>query len=552
MDAKVTLVIGGSLSGIQSALKEAEVGNKVYLLESAPGLNGESITSGNSFDPEQPFTRVDCKKLTEHPNIEVITNADIEQITDKDGTYRVRIKKRPLRVLEEKCNDCKDCIRVCPINMWDDSGQCLSFRTAIDYFNTDFFSYNIVKETPVCQRTCPVNLDIRGYIGLIAEGKYAESLSLIRERLPFPGIIGRICPHPCEEECNRGEKDKPLCIRDLKRFVADHELQSNVPQIPKKHTQQQREKVAVIGAGPAGLTCAHDLALDGYQVVVYEVLPRAGGMLAVGIPDYRLPRTILEQEVDVVRNLDVEIQYNTALGKEMTLDDLFNKGFKAVFIAVGAHLPMGMRTPGEDTSGVEPGVDMLRNLNLDEKVSVGRAVGVIGGGNVAIDAARCSLRCGADKVTIFYRRSRAEMPASEEEIEAALAENIAIDYLTAPEEVLSQHGRVSGLRLIRMQLGEPDASGRRRPEPIEGSQFEVALDTIIPAIGQRSDLSFIPEGEVIKTTGWGTIVVDPDTLATGRAGVFAGGDCVDGPGIAIQAIASGQQAAASIKQYLKQ
>ena len=216
-----------------------------------------------------------------------------------------------------------------------------------------------------------------------------------------------------------------------------------------------------------------------------------------------MPRTILEQEIDVVKNLGVEIRLNATLGKDFSIDDLFDQGFKAAFIAVGAHLPMGMRTPGEDTPGVEPGVDMLRNLNLGEKVSVGRAVGVIGGGNVAIDAARCSLRCGAEKVTIFYRRSRAEMPASEEEIEAALAENIAIDYLTAPEEVLSQNGRVSGLRLIRMQLGEPDASGRRRPEPIEGSQFEVALDTIIPAIGQRSDLSFIPEGEAIKTTRLG-------------------------------------------------
>jgi NADPH-dependent glutamate synthase beta subunit-like oxidoreductase/NAD-dependent dihydropyrimidine dehydrogenase PreA subunit len=552
MAAKATLVIGGSLSGIQAALKQAGEGNKVYLLESAPGLNGESITSDSSFDPEQPFTRVDCKKLTEYPNIEVITNADIERVKQEEGKYRVKIIKRPLRVLEEKCNDCKDCIRVCPINMWDDYGQCLSFRTAIDYFNADFFSYNIVKETPVCQRTCPVNLDIRGYIGLIAEGKYEESLRLIRERLPFPGIIGRICPHPCEERCNRGEMDKPLCIRDLKRFVSDHELQSSALQTPKKTTEQQREKVAIIGAGPAGLTCAHDLALDGYQVVVYESLPRAGGMLAVGIPDYRLPRTILEQEIDVVKNLGVAIRFNATLGKDFSIDDLFNQGFKAVFIAVGAHVPMSMRTTGEDTPGVEPGVDMLRNLNLGEHVAVGRTVGVIGGGNVAIDAARCSLRCGAEEVTIFYRRSRTEMPASEEEIEAALAENITIDYLTAPEEVLSRNGKVSGLRLIRMQLGEPDASGRRRPEPIEGSQFEVALDTIIPAIGQRSDLSFIPEGEAIKTTGWGTIVADPDTLATGRAGVFAGGDCVDGPGIAIQAIASGKQAADSIKQYLKQ
>ena len=552
MDAKVTLVVGGGVSGIKAALKQAEAGNKVYLLESAPGLSGETITSENSGDPAQPFTRLDCKQLKEHPNIEVITNADVKRVKQEDGKYRVKIVKRPLRVLEEKCNDCKDCIRVCPINMWDDYSRCHSFRTAIDYFNTDVFSYNIVKETPVCQRTCPVNLDVRGYVGLIAEGRYAESLDLIRERLPFPGIIGRICPHPCEDECNRGEKDKPLCIRDLKRFVADHELQSSLPQAPKKEARQRQEKVAIIGAGPAGLACAHDLALAGYQVVVYESLPRAGGMLAVGIPDYRLPRTILEQEIDVVRNLGVEIQYNAALGKEFTLDDLVNQGFKATFIAVGAHLPMGMRTPGEGTPGVEPGVDMLRNLNLGEKVSVGRAVGVIGGGNVAIDAARCSLRCGADKVTIFYRRSRAEMPASEEEIEAALAENITIDYLTAPEEVLSQNGKVSGLRLIRMKLGEPDASGRRRPEPVEGSQFEVALDTIIPAIGQRSDLSFVSEGDGIETTSWGTIVVDPDTLATGKPGVFAGGDCVDGPGIAIQAVASGKQGAESIRNFLEQ
>lgn len=552
MDAKVTLVIGGGLSGIQSALKKAEEGSKVYLLESAPGLQGERITLDDTGNPEQPFTRVDCKKLVDHPNIEVITNADIEGITERDGTYRVRIKKRPLRVIADKCNDCRDCIRVCPISMWDDYGQCLSFRTAIDYFNGDFFSYNIVKETPVCQRTCPVNLDIRGYIGLIAEGRYEESLLLIREQLPFPGIIGRICPHPCEDRCNRGEVDKPLCIRDLKRFVADHELQSSVPPTPKKKSQERQDRVAIIGSGPAGLTCAHDLALDGYQAVVYESLPRAGGMLAVGIPDYRLPRTILEQEIAVVSNLGVEIRFNTTLGKDFSIDDLFRQGFKAVFLAVGAHLPMPMGTPGEDTPGVEPGVDMLRNLNLGERISLGCTVGVIGGGNVAIDAARCALRCGAEQVTIFYRRSRSEMPASGEEIEAALAENITINYLTAPEEVLSRNGRVSGLRLIRMQLGEPDASGRRRPEPIKGSQFEVVLDTVIPAIGQRSDLSFISEGETIKTTRWGTIVADAQTLVTGRAGVFAGGDCVDGPGIAIQAIASGKKAAESIKQFIKQ
>jgi NADPH-dependent glutamate synthase beta subunit-like oxidoreductase/NAD-dependent dihydropyrimidine dehydrogenase PreA subunit len=551
MENKVLLVIGGSLSGIQSAFKQAEAGNKVYLLESSPGLDGGKITSEGSFDPEHPFTGSDLQKLKDNPNIEIITNADIERIKEKDGKYRVKIKKRAIRVIEEKCNDCKDCIRVCPINMWDDYNQCLSFRTAIDYFNPDLFSYSIVKETPICQRTCPVNLDIRGYVGLIADGKYEEALSLIRERLPFPGIIGRICPHPCEKQCNRGKRDKSLCIRDLKRFVADYELNGGKPQVNKKNLKSRSERVAIIGAGPSGLTCAHDLAREGYQVVIYEALPRAGGMLAVGIPDYRLPQTILEHELDVVRSLNVEIHYDSSLGKDFSLDDLFTLGYKAVFIAVGAHQGMGMNIPGEDAQGAVSGVTLLRDLNLGKKIEVGRRVGVIGGGNVAIDAARCSLRCGAQEVTIFYRRSRAEMPASDEEIQAALDEGVTIEYLTAPQEVMVKDNSASGLRLIRMELGEPDASGRRRPIPIEGSQFEVELDMIIPAIGQRSDLSFISDGDDIRTTRWGTVVVDPDTLLTGKPGVFAGGDCVDGPGIAIQAIAAGKQAAESINNYLK-
>ena len=552
MEAKVTLVVGGSVSGMQSALNQADAGNKVYLLENCPGLEIEKITSENSFNPEHPFAQVDLQKLKDHPNIEIITNADIESIKEKDGKYRVRIKRHAPRVIEEKCDDCKDCIRVCPIKMWDDYNQALSFRTDIDYFNSDIFSYSIIKETPVCQRTCPVNLDVRGYIGLIADEKFEDALSLIRERLPFPGIIGRICPHPCEEQCNRGVMDKPLCIRDLKRFVADYALNAGKPWVGKKFLKSRKEKIAIIGAGPAGLTCAHDLALEGYQVVIHEALPRAGGMLAVGIPDYRLPKAILEQEIDAVRGLGIEIRYESTLGKDFSLDDLPKQGYKAIFIAVGAHKGMSMRTPGEDTPGVVSGVNLLRDLNLGKKVTIGQKVGVIGGGNVAIDAARCSLRCGAEEVTIFYRRSRAEMPASEEEIEAALHEKIKIEYLTAPQEVMVIGNSVAGLRLIRMELGEPDTSGRRRPVPIEGSQFEVQLDMIIPAIGQRSDLSFISEGDAIKTTRWGTIVVDPDTLATGKRGVFAGGDCVDGPGIAIQAIAAGKKAAESINNYLQQ
>ncbi|MEW6615878.1 MAG: FAD-dependent oxidoreductase [Thermodesulfobacteriota bacterium] len=549
---KTVLIIGGGPAGIQSALEQAESGNTVYLVENTAGIGGERLL----YDEDSKtvdFVSPDLEKVKNNKNIRIITNADIEKVEDDNGKFGIRIKKRAIRVIEEKCNDCKACIKVCPVNLWDDEDQGLSFRTAIDFFNHVDPSYNIVKEAPVCQRACPVHLDIRGYIGFIADGKFKESLALIKEVLPFPSICGHICPHPCEEECNRGKVDFPLSIRDLKRFVADIDLQDSCKSKPGMVVRgaNKGKKVAIIGAGPAGLACAYDLALLGYGVTVFEALPRPGGMLAVGIPDYRLPRDVLEKEIDAVSALGVEIRCNTVIGKGLSLDDLFEKGYEAVFITVGAHKNQEMRIPGEDALGVIPGVTFLRDLNLGNPVDVGGRVAVIGGGNVAIDSARCALRLGARDVTILYRRSRQEMPASDEEIEAALEEGIKIEYLVAPLQVFTADGKVASLRCMRMELGKPDASGRRMPIPVEGSEFDIELDTLIPAIGQVPDISFLGESSEIELTKKGTIAVNPDTLETSRPGVFAGGDCQTGPKIAVEAVAAGKKAAVSIDKYLR-
>jgi NADPH-dependent glutamate synthase beta subunit-like oxidoreductase len=285
--------------------------------------------------------------------------------------------------------------------------------------------------------------------------------------------------------------------------------------------------------------------------VVFEELPVAGGMLAVGIPKYRLPWVILNREIETVKRLGVEIKTNTRIGKDISLDDHFTQGFEAAFIAIGAHISQKLRIPGEEAEGVVHGVNFLRDLNLGKKVEIGSRIAVIGGGNVAMDSARSSLRLGAKEVSILYRRSREEMPASGEEIDAALHEGVKIEYLVAPLEVLIDNGKVKGLRCNRMQLGEPDASGRRRPVPIEGSEFDIELDMIIPAIGQTSDLSFLSQDNAVETTKWGTVVADSQSLVTKRPGVFAGGDCVTGPWIAIGAIADGKKAALAIDDYLK-
>lgn len=553
MGAKKVLMIGGSTASMRSALELAKGGDTVYLVETPPGIGRGGVpfssypsSQGSDFDPSL------WQEVTKQENIFILRNGVVEQIEKDVGGYRVKIKKPALRVIEEKCNDCKECIKVCPVSLWDDEDEGLALRTAIDCFNTKTGTYNVVTERPICEETCPVHLDVRGYVGSIADGRFQESLRLIREKLPFPGSIGRVCPHPCEDKCNRNHLDNaPLCIRDLKRFAADAETGDNGPYATRKPAPNGK-KVAVIGAGPCGLTCAHDLARLDYPVTVFEASPVAGGMLALGIPKYRLPRNILNSEIDAIKKLGVTIQTGIQVGKDLPFEDLFRQGYDAIFIAIGAHVGMKARMDGEDARGVVSGVDFLRTLNLGGEVKVENRLAVIGGGNVAMDAARSSLRLGAEEVTILYRRSRAEMPASDEEIDAALAEGIRIEYLVAPIGVVTIDNKVTGIRCIRMELGEPDASGRRRPVPVEGSEFARELAMIMPAIGQTPDLSFLPEDGSIRVTKWGTLVTDPATFSTSKQGVFAAGDCVTGPGIAIEAIAGGKKAALSIDNYLKE
>ncbi len=391
-----------------------------------------------------------------------------------------------------------------------------------------------------CRHTCPSGIDVPKYVRFIQAGKFGEAVATIREKIPFPFVCGLVCFHPCEKKCRREQVDEAVAIRMLKGFAASRD--TGLWKDRSKVAPATGKKVAVIGSGPAGLAAGFYLAKKGHGVTVFEALPEAGGMMRYGIPEYRLPRHHLAGEIEEIRKAGVKIDTSA---KVESLDKLFAGGFNAVFVASGAHKGQKLGIPGETSPGVIEGVDFLREVNLGNHVKPGDKVAIVGGGNVAMDAARIALRLGAKDVSIIYRRGRAEMPASDEEIEEAEAEGIKLLYLTAPSRI-SANGKVN-LECLRMALGQRDASGRPRPEPVKGSEFNLELDTLIAAIGQTSD---IPSGFGLKLNKNGTIAVNLDTLETSRPGVFAGGDVVLGPASVIQAIAQGREAAGSIDKYL--
>lgn len=447
------------------------------------------------------------------------------------------------------CTHCDTCAFVCP--------QDVQFSSVVDVLREMAIQNRYVEPhafkqwgTSPCKATCPAHISIPGFIAAIANNKFADGLKLIKKEMPFPGICGRVCPHPCEAKCNRGVADEPIAIMYLKRFLADQDLACENPFVPEIK-RKKNNGVAIIGSGPAGLSAAYYLAIEGYPVTVFEKLPLPGGMMAVGIPEYRLPRNILQVEIKAILDLGVELKLNCHIGKDIQFADL-QKKFEAIFISVGCHRSLKLHVPGEDDlEGVTDAITFLREINLGKPLECAGKLLVIGGGNAAIDCARMALRLGCQEVSILYRRTQEEMPAYPQEVEETLEEGIEIHFLTAPVRIIGVDGRVTKVECIRMHLGEADATGRRRPLPLKGSEFNLEADVVVTAIGQTPDLGFLSENLGMALSHKNLIEVDPRTAATNISGVFAGGDVASGPRTVVEAIAYGKRAAKSIDRYLK-
>jgi NADPH-dependent glutamate synthase beta subunit-like oxidoreductase/NAD-dependent dihydropyrimidine dehydrogenase PreA subunit len=397
-----------------------------------------------------------------------------------------------------------------------------------------------------CQVACPAGTDAGRYVGLIAEGRFDDAYAVAAEVNPFPSVCGWICTAPCEAACRRGVLDEPISIRTLKRFAAE---KGHLPPVPAATTKRS-ERVAIVGGGPAGMAAAYYLARLGYPVTVFEAMPVPGGMMAIGIPEYRLPREVIREEVERIVGLGVELHLDTAMGRDFSLGDLEQRGYKAVFLATGASKSRRLGVDGEGLSGVVPATLFLKRVNLGEPAALSGHVVVVGGGSTAMDAARSAWRSGAEKVTIAYRRGRDEMPAQHEEVEAAEREGIVIRTGIVPTRVVGRDGATVALRCQEQRPTSAVAGGRAVWEPVPGSEVELPATTVLVAVGEEPDPSILPEGAGIEVSGWAGIVADPRTHATGRAGIFAGGDVVSGPKTIIDAVASGRRAAGSIHEYL--
>ncbi|MBM3304578.1 MAG: NADH-quinone oxidoreductase subunit NuoF [Candidatus Aminicenantes bacterium] len=434
--------------------------------------------------------------------------------------------------------------------------------STLKYFRSEYEKHVIEKRCPAmvckeivsapCQYVCPLGQEAATYISLVARRQFEEAFRIIRKDNPLPSVCGRVCSRACESACRAGEIGEPIAIRALKRSVMDWAKAKGMDK-PEKFPVTKEDKVAIVGAGPAGLAAAYELVRKGYPTRIFESLPVAGGMLRVTIPDHRLPKDILEDDLQYLIDCGVNIKTNMTMGKDFSLDDLYHQGYKAVFLATGAHKPIEIGVPGEEAEGVLQALEYLKDHHLGIPVPLGAKVAVVGGGNSAIDAARVAFRDKRVKeVTVLYRRTKDEMPAYAEEVEAALEEGIKIRFLTAPTRVRTSDGRVVGIECLEMKLGDKDESGRRKPVPVPGSEFQVPADTLILAISERAYTPYLRDSDGLTLSDkWGTIIVDPATLATTRPGVFAGGDVVTGPSSVVDAIAAGKLAARSIENYLE-
>ena len=469
---------------------------------------------------------------------------------------------------EAKCVACAQCVEVCPGNALK-LGQKLCADCALpepEYTKvTETFNFaKAVNEnyrenredvmptgTAPCKVACPAHVPVQGYLKLAAQGRYTDALELIKKENPFPAVCGRICNKRCEAECTRGSVDEAVAIDEVKRFIADHDMNEATRFIPKMVNQIGRpytEKIAIIGAGPAGMSCAYYLANKGYPVTVFDRNPVPGGMLTLGIPAFRLEKDVLNAEIDILRELGVEFRCGVEVGKDVTIQQLRDEGYKGFYLAIGAQKSAKLNIPGEELEGVFGGVEFLREVNLGNKPAVGKRCAVIGGGNVAMDVCRSAVRLGAEETYIIYRRSQDEMPADPEEVKEAMEEGVKFRFLSAPREIIGHDGKVSALKVEAMELGEPDEKGRRRP--IGTGKFEtIELDSVIGAIGQTVDWGGLDVGRLV-TTKKGTAEADALTYQTAQPDIFVGGDCYTGPSFAINAIAAGKEAAISLHRYV--
>jgi formate dehydrogenase beta subunit len=445
---------------------------------------------------------------------------------------------------KEKCTGCGTCERECPKN--------IIRMTSATQRILEFNAFNACLAP--CQSRCPAQIDIPNYVRAIGEGRFEEALAIIKEHNPIPLCIGRVCPHPCEDNCRRGLDEDPININHLKRFAADYEMYTLKKHVKPFMLPKNERKVAIVGGGPAGLTAAYYLARLGYAPTIYEAMPKMGGMTRYGIPQYRLPKEILDWEIEGILELGVEANCEKALGKDFTIQSLKDDGFEAIFLGIGAWGARNMRLEGEDLNGVISGTDMLIERGLDKETPVGDKVVIIGGGNTAMDCARTCWRLGSKEVTVLYRRSRSEMPANDIEVFESEMEGVKFKFLAAPTKLIGdENGKLTHMEYLTMELGEPDASGRRRPVPIEGSETLMEVDNVIAAIGQFPLLDSLDEDEVGKEIGrtrWNSILTDDLAMTTNVPGVFAAGDGVLGAATVVEAIGTGRRAARSIHKFL--
>ncbi|WP_366921913.1 FAD-dependent oxidoreductase [Metallumcola ferriviriculae] len=548
------LVLGSGIAGMQSAQDLANAGYLVHMVTDEPSVGGKMTQLDKTFPTNECAMCLLGPKMTDtlgHPNIDIYTCSTITQVDGEEGNFKVKVKQQPRYIDINECTACGDCEQACPVEVPNEFNENMDSRKAVyKRFPQAVPNKFLIekKGTPPCRSTCPAGTNAQGYVALISQGKFKEALEVVRRRMPFAGICGRICHHPCEGECNRAEYDDPIAIAYLKRAAADYGWVDEAALSPQVEVEAREERIAVIGAGPGGLTAAQDLALKGYKVTIFDALPEAGGMLRGGIPRYRLPEESVKKEAEwMLGTGDIEFKPNTRIGKDISLEQL-QKDYNAVLIAVGTQDSRMLKLEGADQEGIVGGVDLLRKAALGEKPPVGKKVLVIGGGNVAIDVSRTALRLGAEEVNLTCLEARHEMPAHEWEIEEAIEEGVIINPSWGPEKFLG-NGKVSGAAMKKC-ASVFDEEGRFNPQFEDGVKKDFDADMVIVAIGQASDITFLPDNSGIETTRAGTIVADSVSLITGAEGVFACGDIVTGPKSVVDAVAGAHEAAVSIDRFI--